>query len=41
MAAAQAAEKHGGEWDLTWYLPYNDEYIQQFQPESTHKMHQQ
>ena len=37
MAAAQAADNHGDDWGLTWYL--DEGYIHQFQPEPTHKIH--
>ena len=33
MVAAQAAENHGDEWGLTWYLQWNEGYIHQFQTE--------
>ena len=33
IAAAQATENHGDEWDLTWYLWWG--YIHQFQPGHT------
>ena len=39
MATAQAAENHGDEWYLQWPHIYNDQYIQQWQPEPTHKIH--
>ena len=39
MAAAQAAENHGDEWYLQRSDIDNAQYIQQFQPEPTHKIH--
>ena len=39
MAAAQAAENHGDEWYLQQSDIDNAQYIQQFQPEPTHKIH--
>ena len=38
MAAAQAAENHG---DEAWADIFYEEYISQFQPEPTDKIHQQ
>ena len=35
VAASQAAEHHGDEWDMAWYLWWG---IHQFQPEPTHKV---
>ena len=40
MAAAEAAENHRDEWVLTWYSGQG-RYIQQFQPEPTHKIQYQ
>ena len=37
MAAAEAAENHGDECHLTWYLDRG--YIHQFQPKPTQKLH--
>ena len=39
MAAAQAAENHGDEW--VFRDTYYEAYTHQFQPEPTHKIHQQ
>ena len=37
MAAAEAAESHRD--SEIWPDTYNERYIDQFQPESTHKIH--
>ena len=39
MAAEQAAENHGDEWYLQRSDIDNEQNIQQFQPEPTHKIH--